>query len=182
MSNRTERDLLIDWLNLYSVKSGEEFILASGQKSNVYVDVKKTAMNRMCYNLLADLLVKKIKEEFTPIEAVAGVVLGGCHLASIVAMNYPMNINVFYVRPEGKDHGTKNLIEGPQYTELQHVVLLEDVITTGKSVLKAAELLRQAKFDVKGVLAVVDRRVDKDPWLGNQYKVVSLINFEELTP
>jgi orotate phosphoribosyltransferase len=181
MSNRTEREQLIDWLNLYSVRVGEEFTLSSEQTSNVYVDVKKTAMSRMSCKLLAKLLCEKMVQEFGMVEAVAGVVLGGCHLASIVAMEHPLGINVVYVRDKAKEHGTKSLIEGAQHTWLQHVVILEDVLTTGQSAFKAAETLRKAQFDVKGVLAVVDRRANKDPWLGNQYKVVSLVNFEELT-
>ena len=179
---KTEREQLIDWIDLYSVKTGQEFELSSGIKSNVYVDVKKTAMNRMSCKLLAKLLCEKIAQEFAPIEAVAGVVLGGCHLASIVAMAYPIDINVVYVRKEAKDHGTKNLIEGAPHTWLQHVVILEDVVTTGESAVKAAHLLREAKFDVKGILAVVDRRFVRTPHLAGEYKFASLINFEELHP
>lgn len=177
-----ERDQLIDFLDLYSVKSGEEFTLASGQKSNTYVNVKKTAMNAYSYKLLARLLFDKMIEKFNPVEAVAGVVLGGCHLASMVAMQHPLNINTIYVRKEAKDHGTKNLVEKPDGLWLARTVIVEDVITTGGSALAAAELLRQAQLDVVGILTVVDRRVKKDPYLGNQYPIVSLIDFEELHP
>jgi orotate phosphoribosyltransferase len=179
---KSERDQLIDWLDLFSVKKGEEFTLASGQKSNVYVDVKKTAMHERGIKLVANLLLEKMLQEFSPVEAVAGVVLGGCHLASIVAMVHPIGIDVVYVRKEVKDHGTKNLIEGAQHTWLQHVVLLEDVVTTGQSAIQAAHALREAKFDVRGILAVVDRRADKKPYLAGEYKFASLVNFEELHP
>jgi orotate phosphoribosyltransferase len=181
MNEISDRQILINWLDLYSIKSGEEFELASGQKSNVYVDVKKTAMAHRVNKLLAKLLCDKMVQEFGMVEAVAGIALGGCHLASIVAMHHPFGLDVFHVRKEAKDHGTKKLIEGPLYFKNQHLVLLEDVVTTGGSAIRAANLLREAEFDVKGILAVVDRRVRKSTMLG-WYKFAALINFEELTP
>lgn len=181
---KSEREQLIAWLDLFSVQSGEEFSLASGQKSNVYVDVKKTALHSRATKLLAKLLCEKMIDTFGMVEAVAGVVLGGCHLASIVAMHHPLGIDTIYVRKEPKDHGTKNLIEMPNCTWLEHVVVIEDVVTTGASAVKAARLLEEQKLDVKGILAVVDRREKKEPFIGGPFgfKFASLIDFEELTP
>lgn len=177
---KSERDQLIDWLKLYSLKFGEEFILASGQKSNVYVDVKKTAFHHRANKLLAKLLCEKMIEKFSPVNAVAGVVLGGCHLSSIVSMQHPLGLDVIYVRKEAKEHGTKNLIERPDMCWLEQVVVIEDVITTGTSAVNAAKLLQKENFDVKGILTVIDRRVEKKSHLANQFEVVSLIDFEEL--
>lgn len=178
---KSERDQLIDWLDLFSIESGSEFILASGQKSNIYVDVKKTAFSGAANKLLAKLLCEKMIDKFSPVEAVAGVVLGGCHLASIVSMLHPCNIDVVYVRKEIKDHGTKNLIEKPIMTSKRHVVIIEDVITTGSSAIQAAKLLEQAQFNIQGILSVVDRRANKTPYLGN-YPYATLVDFEELHP
>lgn len=175
------KKLLIDFLNLYSVRSGEEFELASGEKSNVYVDVKKTAFHSRITKILAQLLCDKITKEFWPIQAVAGVVLGGCHLASIVAATHPMEIHTVHVRKEPKDHGTKQLIERPIMIKYDAIVVLEDVVTTGKSAIRAAELLRNEGYDVKGILAVVDRRSKKTPYLGS-FDFAALVNFEELAP
>ena len=180
MTNNVKRQELISWLNLFSLRSGEEFTLASGQKSNIYVNVKKTAFHHRGTKLLAKLLCDKMIEEFHLVEAVAGVALGGCHLASIVAMQYPMEIDTVYVRKEAKDHGTKQLIERPNLFKDQHLVLLEDVVTTGNSAIQAADLLRNEGYDVKGILAVVDRRPSKTNNLG-WYKFAALVNFEELT-
>lgn len=180
---KSEREQLIDLLDLFSVsKSDTEFTLASGQKSNVYVDVKKTAFHSTSTKLLAKLLLDKMVEKFSPVEAVAGVVLGGCHLASIIAMQHPLGIETVYVRKEAKDHGTRRLVERPSGMWCFRTVLVEDVLTTGKSALAAAELLRQEQLEVVGVLAVVDRREKKDPYLGNQYPVAALVDFEELHP
>lgn len=177
----SERELLIDWLNLFSVKTGEEFELASGQKSNVYVDVKKTAFAHRCTKLLAKLLFDKMVQTFGMVEAVAGVPLGGCHLASIVAMHHPLGCDTVYVRKEPKDHGTKQLIEYSSMFKDQHLVVLEDVVTTGKSAINTANILRDAGYNVKGILAVVDRRQHKSSMLG-WFQFAALINFEELTP
>ena len=158
---KSEREQLIDWLNLFSVKSGEEFTLASGQKSNVYVDLKKTAQHGMVMKLMAKLLYEKMTSTYCPVFAVAGVVLGGCHLASMVAMHSPLEMDVIYVRKEAKEHGTKNLIEMPNCSWLQDVVVIEDVVTTGNSAVKAARLLEEAKLNVLGILSVIDRREKK---------------------
>jgi orotate phosphoribosyltransferase len=181
---KSEREQLIDWLDLFSVKSGEEFTLASGQKSNVYVDVKKTAFHGRVTKLLAKLLFEKMIKEFGHVQAVAGVVLGGCHLASIVAMHHPIGIDTIYVRKEAKGHGTKNLIEMPNCTWKESVVVIEDVVTTGASAVSAARLIEEAQLDVLGILAVVDRRAEKLPYIGGNlgYKFASLIDFEELHP
>lgn len=185
MIQRTDREMLIEWLNLFSLQKGEEFTLASGQKSNMYVDVKKTSQHNRVHKLLAKLLFDKMVEKFAMVEAVAGVVLGGCHLSSIVAMHaayLDYGLDVIHVRKESKGHGTKNLLERPNMTEGQYVVLLEDVVTTGGSALKAARAIKDAGFIVKGILAVVDRRPVKSSHLGNlEFQFESLINFEELT-
>lgn len=184
MSTKSEREQLIDYLDLFSVRSGEEFTLASGQKSNVYVDVKKTAFHSRACKLLAKLLFDKMIEKWAPVDAVAGVVLGGCHLASIVAMQNPLGMDVIYVRKEAKEHGTKNLIERPLMTPYQSVVILEDVVTTGASAVAAAKLLEKESFEVKGILSVVDRRAKKLPYIGGDfgYYFASLVDFEELHP
>jgi orotate phosphoribosyltransferase len=181
---KSDKQQLIDYLNTFSIKEGDNFTLASGKVSNIYVDVKKAAQNQIAYKLLAKLLSDKITQQFGDIDAVAGVVLGGCHLASIVSMQHPTNLNVVFVRNEAKDHGTKNLIERPAMRLNEKIVLLEDVLTTGNSAIKAAKLLQQYesdqnKFEVKGILTVVDRRENKTEYLDG-FKIASLVNFEEL--
>ncbi len=185
MPEKNEREKLIHLLDTFSLKTGEEFTLASGAKSNVYVDVKKTALHSQGSKLLAKLLYDKIMENYGPVEAVAGVVLGGCHLASIVAMHSPIGMDVIYVRKAVKDHGTKSLIERPYMLEEDYVVVLEDVVTTGSSALAAAHLLQKEGFKVQGILAVVDRRTEKLPHLSDiagSFAFSALINFEELHP
>lgn len=178
-----DRQQLISWLSLFSLQKGEEFTLASGAKSDIYVNVKKTALHGRVHKLLAKLLFDKMVEQFAPFQAVAGVALGGCHLASIVAMHSPIDLDVIHVRKAAKEHGTKELLERPSMTQYEEVVLVEDVVTTGGSSIAAAKAIEDAGFEVKGILAVVDRRANKKPYLSAglvDWKFASLVNFEEL--
>jgi orotate phosphoribosyltransferase len=96
-----------------------------------------------------------------PVVAVAGVELGGCPLASAVALTSFTRgapLDAVYVRKDAKDHGSRRLVEGSdQLPAGSSVVLLEDVVTTGGSTLKAATKLRDAGYRVAGVVALVDR-------------------------
>ncbi len=162
----TFRTIVLNLLKTHSVKvarPGEEFRLASGGTSRFYIDVKKTALHHEAHYPLAYLLYNELAEGgFGGIEAVSGVALGGCHLASIVGLYAKLkgqtNLDVVYVRKEAKDHGTKNLIEHTEMHPDKAVVLLEDVVTTGGSSINAIRELRAAGYDVRGTVAVIDRR------------------------
>jgi orotate phosphoribosyltransferase len=168
-----DRALIHDLLKLHSVKiagPGEpEFKLAAGGTSRFYIDVKKTALHRDAHWPLATLLYDELAQgTFGGIHAVAGVALGGCHLASIVGLYANIegrtHLDVIYVRKDAKDHGTKALIEAPPLPAQEvrsgktAVVLLEDVVTTGGSSIRAMHQLLEAGYDVRGTVAVIDRR------------------------
>ncbi len=139
---------------------GESFELSSGRRSRVYCDLKKTILRSEAQPQLAGRL-GDVAYEFQP-TALAGVVLGGCHLASLTA-TYNLHKDVIYVRKEAKKHGTQNLIEAPEMDKAtSRVVLLEDVTTTAASALKAIQILQADGYNVVGVVTVVDRR---DSWL-----------------
>lgn len=185
----TARENIRGWLKHLSVKvvpEGQEFTLASGQKSRVYVDVRKTAMSGMAHGDLGCLLYNELSEgHFGAVSSVAGVVLGGCHLASIAAAygfyrGGAISLNVVYVRKEPKSHGTQNLIEGPPHLPNEPIVLLEDVVTTGGSSLQAMQELQKAGYAVRGTVAVIDRRVDRSPTLGG-FPFRSLFTIEDVT-
>lgn len=170
-----ERQKLIEDLQILSIKKGEEFFLSSGQKSDIYVDVKQTMLYGPAMYNLAKLLHQQA-QFFGHYEAVAGVPLGAVHLAAMVAMfNPPMS--VVLIRQQAKSHGTQKLAEAPP--GVKKIILLEDVITTGQSVIKAAKALEAEGFDIIGIVAVVDRRVEKIPILGN-YDFRALVDIEEL--
>jgi len=144
--------------------------LASGRESDFFIDCKQTVLTAEGHRLVGVLMLDAIDsllDGLPPCEAVAGVELGGCPLASAVALMSTMRtsavrerpLDALYVRKEVKDHGSKRLVEGDKsLVPGTRVVLLEDVITTGASTLKAAEKLRGAGAAVVGVVALVDRQ------------------------
>lgn len=173
---RIEREKLIEDLKNLSIKKGEEFTLASGQKSNIYIDVKQTMLCGTAMHNLSKLLWEHSKL-FGQYDAVAGVPLGGSHLATMVAMYCPP-MNVVLVRKEMKDHGTQKLVEASPIAGSK-VILFEDVITTGQSAIKAAKILEQYDYYIGGIVAVVDRRAKKGREL-EHYDFTALVDFEEL--
>lgn len=148
--------------SLKKAPEGKPFVLASGKTSDTYLDVRLTALSAEGHMLLGQMLLQATQK--LNIEAVAGVELGGCPLASAVSMfsaivggfGGPRPLPALYVRKAPKDHGSKRLVEGPQEPGMT-VALLEDVVTSGGSSLRAIQALQNEGFVVAGVVAVVDR-------------------------
>lgn len=131
-----------------------EFILASGAKSDYYIDIKKASTNPSVLKLIARLMAEKMKSEGIVADRIAGVVLGSVPLATALALE--TGIPYVMIRKEKKDHGTGKLIEG-DLNARDKVLVVEDVITTAGSSIKAIETLRQAGADVGYVISVIDR-------------------------
>jgi len=149
-----------------SVRTDRTFTLKSGKLSNFFVDCKQTALTANGHHLAGCILLRALDEHFPNVETVAGVALGGCPLASAVSTlsahqsedwPHPYALNALYVREARKDHGTSRRIEGPIDDTRLHVVLLEDVVTTGGSSLAACDALTEEGCRVLGVIALVDR-------------------------
>ncbi len=134
-------------------------ILASGRESDFFIDCKQTALLAEGHALAGEAMLERARA-FAPV-AVSGVELGGCPLASAVALlsfQRGTPLDAIYVRKKAKDHGSERLTEGNSHLPRgSRVVVLEDVITTGGSTLQAIERLRAAELDVVGVVALVDR-------------------------
>lgn len=166
LEDPTRHDL-IRYLRKHSIKIAppdQPFRLASGGTSTVFCDMKQTLLQPHGAYIVASLLLDTIGEyelRHTKIfDAVAGVVLGGCPIASAVSnvgfLERSLQLPVLYVRKEPKDHGTAKLIEG-EVTQGMRVALLEDVTTTGGSAAGALVALRNAGAVVPVVFSVVDR-------------------------
>jgi len=154
--NPTER--LLDMLATRSARRGD-FTLASGRRSALYVDARLTTMSPDGLATIGPLALAAIRARDWPADAVGGLTLGADPVSYSIAYasalaNTP--VRAFTVRKEAKAHGTGKLIEGP-YQAGDRVVVIEDVITTGGSALRAVEAVRAAGGTVLGVLAVVDR-------------------------
>lgn len=136
-------------------------ILASGRESDFFIDCKQTMLTAEGHALVGELMFDLLSE-LPDCEAVGGVELGGCPLASavsLVSFQRGRPLNALYVRKAKKDHGTTKLVEGDKSLKPGlKVALLEDVVTTGGSSLKAVESLREAGAQVVGIVALVDRQ------------------------
>ncbi len=126
------------------------FTWASGWKSPIYCDNRKTLSYPDLRCFVKQGLVNVIKERFANANAVAGVATGAIAQGALVAD--ALNLPFCYVRSKPKDHGMGNLIEGTLPASSK-VVVVEDLISTGGSSLKAVDALRQAGFEVVGMVA-----------------------------
>jgi orotate phosphoribosyltransferase len=134
--------------------------LASGKESDFFIDCKQAVLTAEGHALVGEILLDAIAALPASV-AVAGVELGGCPLASAVAlMSFQRGAprDAIYVRKDTKDHGSRRLLEGnSRLAPGARVALLEDVVTTGGSTLRAAARLSEAGYEVVGVVALVDR-------------------------
>ncbi len=135
-------------------------VLASGRESDFFIDCKQTILTAEGHALVGRAMFAALGG-LPPCDAVAGVELGGCPLASAVSLTSFVSgrpLDALYVRKAVKDHGSRRLIEGDRaLCPGLPVALLEDVVTTGGSSLRAVEALTSAGARVVGVLALVDR-------------------------
>jgi len=129
----------------------EPFTWASGWKSPIYCDNRKTLSHPRIRTFIRQKFVEAINASFPKPDVIAGVDTGAIAQGVLVAEE--MGLPFVYVRPEPKKHGLGNLIEG-DVQKGQSVVVVEDLISTGGSSLKAVEALREAGCDVKGMAAI----------------------------
>ena len=135
-----------------------QFTLASGRSSHHYVNCKPVSLSGEGLALLGALMLEQVEVEAV---AVAGLTLGADPLVSAVAMRAALDgrpLDALIVRKEAKGHGTGAWLEGPLPAAGSRITVLEDVVTTGGSSLKAVHQLRQAGYVVERVVAIVDRQ------------------------
>lgn len=127
------------------------FVWSSGWKSPIYCDNRLSLSYPEIRDLIKDGLVRAVRENFFSAEAIAGVATAGIPQGVLVAQ--ALNLPFLYVRPKPKDHGMENLIEG-KAVKNQKVVVVEDLVSTGGSSLKAVQALRDAGLQVIGMISV----------------------------
>ncbi|WP_416676388.1 orotate phosphoribosyltransferase [Egbenema bharatensis] len=152
----TVRQYLLDLFCTVAYREGD-FVLSSGQRSTYYINGKQVTLHP-----LGGVAVGRVLLSLLPpgTQAVAGLTLGADPIVtatSIVAAYAGQAITPLIVRKEAKGHGTQAYIEGPTLPPQSSVVVLEDVVTTGQSALKAVDRLRQAGYTVTQILSLVDR-------------------------
>lgn len=157
----------------------EPFTWASGLKSPIYCDNRKTLSFPKIRTYIRQQFVNVINEEYGSFDVVAGVATGAIAHGVLVAQE--LGLPFVYVRSAEKKHGLENLIEG-YYESGQSVVVIEDLISTGKSSLNAVEALRGAGLKVKGMVAIFSYNLDKAIENFNQAKcqLITLSDYDEL--
>ena len=133
------------------LNKNQPFTWASGWKSPIYCDNRKTLSYPKVRTFIRQKFVDTIQENFGQVDVIAGVATGGIAQAALIAQE--LEIPLIYVRSSSKGHGLQNMIEGVVEAG-QRVVVIEDLISTGMSSLKAVEALREKGCHVAGMVAI----------------------------
>src|SRR5215469_13921000 len=151
-----KKQKLLGIIRRISLLQGQEFRLTSGGTSNFFIDLKKTMLDPEGASLLADLLFDKIKTE--DVDCVGGMETGAIPMvAAVCARSWPEKpVKGFFIRKEAKGHGTDQRVDGV-LERGSRVILLEDVTTTGSSVMRAVDQARLFQCAILKVITVVDR-------------------------
>lgn len=161
------------------IEPASPFTWASGWKSPIYCDNRKTLSYPDTRTYIRDQYVDNIQRNFDRVELIAGVATGAIAQGALVADQ--MGLPFVYIRSSAKKHGMENLIEG-YYEPGQRVVVVEDLISTGGSSLKAVEALRNAGCEVLGMVATFTYGFNaaRENFEAHQLKVETLCDYEVL--
>lgn len=136
----------------------EKFLLSSGEKSNYYIDCRKITLNSLGSFFIGKIFYDEIKD--LNIKGIGGMTLGADPIAySCMYESYKNNkfIDTFIIRKEEKDHGLKKRIEG-NIKSGDHIVIVDDVITTGKSTIESINICLKNNFIIDKIIILLDRR------------------------
>ena len=166
-------------INAIKLNPKNPFTWASGWKSPIYCDNRLVLSFPVVRNYIKEEIAKNIEIEFGKPDVIAGVATGAIGIGALVA-EY-LGLPFVYVRPEAKKHGRQNQIEG--FIEKgQNVVVVEDLISTGKSSLVAVDALKAAEVNVKGMVAIFTYGFDvsKENFKTNNVNLFTLSDYESL--
>ena len=155
------REKLIEFIREHSFLRSDEpiFLLSSGKMSNVYFDLRLTTLSPLGQFLIGNLLFDKLKETGLAPKAVGGLTMGADPVSTALAYTSQLNgdpIEAFVIRKEPKPHGRGLQIEG-NVKPGDNVVIVDDVLTTGKSTIKAVTIAREMGLNVMAAIVVLDR-------------------------
>jgi orotate phosphoribosyltransferase len=161
------------------LQPAKPFTWASGWKSPIYCDNRVTLSYPKVRTYIRQQFVNAINEKFAKPDVIAGVATGGIAQGALVAQE--LGLPFVYVRSEAKKHGMTNMIEGV-VEKGQSVVVIEDLISTGGSSLKAVEALREAGCEVKGMAAIFTYgfKTADDNFKAAKCKLITLSNYDTL--
>ncbi len=157
----------------------EPFTWASGWKSPIYCDNRKTLSYQEVRGFIKEATVEVVRNMYSEVEVVAGVATGA--IANGVLVAQEMDLPFVYVRPDKKGHGMRNQVEGDIKVGSK-VVVVEDLISTGGSSLKAVDALRDAGAEVLGMVAIFTYgfKVAEDNFVKSDVKLHTLTNYNAM--
>jgi len=173
---------LRDIIRRKSLRVGD-FTLSSGKKSSYYLDCRMSTLDARGALLIGRLILNRIRTYDVQADAIGGLTLGADPIATAVAVVSALEgkpISAFIVRKETKDHGMQRSIEGFDGKAGSRVVVVDDVCTTGDSILKAAEKAEQAGYDVTAAFCIVDREEGGTELIAKRYPFYPLFTAKEL--
>lgn len=156
-----DNERLKQLLKQYSVHYGD-FVLASGKKSNVYVDCRLTTLRAEAMPLIGRAILARIAERGWNADLVGGLTMGADPVVSAVAresLGAPQTLNGFLIRKEAKGHGRGQYLEGVREPGELKAVIVEDVCSTGGSAIQAIERAKEFGLTVVGAVCLVDREM-----------------------
>ena len=171
------KEELLELLKKNAYKKGE-YTLSSGKKSEHYVNCKPVTLSGRGLTLTSLSMLMYVETDY-----VAGLTLGADPLVSGVSLVSALDsrmVNGLIVRKEAKGHGTQAWIEGPLPKEGTKITVLEDVITTGGSAIQAVKRLRDAGYEVKRVVSIVDRQENGEANTAMQLAGLELVSLYKL--
>ncbi len=161
-----------------------EVTLSSGKKSDYYIDAKQVTLTAEGMTLVGRIILDLLKDK--AFDAIGGLTIGADPIvAAVGVVSYLQNkpVQTFIVRKEPKKHGLQRFIEGPALKPNSKVVIVDDVMTSGGSALKAIEAVRNAQCNVVKVVALVDRLEGaRENLARDNYELVSIFTKDDLTP
>ncbi|MBT0609071.1 orotate phosphoribosyltransferase [Aequorivita echinoideorum] len=166
-------------INAIKLQPQNPFTWASGWKSPIYCDNRVTLSYPIIRNYIRETLAKQVEEIYGKPEMIAGVATGAIGIGALVA-DY-LNVPFCYVRPEAKGHGRQNKIEG-HLEKGTNVIVVEDLISTGKSSLLAVDALHEAETNVKGMVAIFSYgfEVARENFANAKVQLNTLSNYDML--
>jgi|TARA_Y100000817_G_scaffold305000_1_gene288618 orotate phosphoribosyltransferase len=174
------KNLLLDSLKKESILKGE-FVLSSGEKSNYYIDARISTLSSISLGYIADIFYKEIIEQ--NLNIVGGPSIGADPIVGAILEKASRDKNSFkgfLVRSADKEHGTKKKIEGPDISN-KKVVIVEDVVSTGGSILRTIDELDQINCKVELILSIVDREMGaKEKFLESKISYNPIFKISEL--
>ena len=180
-NKETAHQLASHLLQIKAIKlqPNNPFTWASGWKSPIYCDNRKTLSYPTVRNFIRQNLTAIVREEFENVNIIVGVATGGIAHGVLIAQE--LGLPFAYVRSSAKEHGMQNMIEG-EITEGQKIVVVEDLVSTGKSSLNAVEALKEKNVNVLGMVSIFDYGFDiaQENFKKAKCKLISLSDYDHL--